>query len=362
MASTSFADSACVDADCRIRNISGFYANGDYNSITAELAMVQGELRPEEKFYLGMAYFGLFGQTRSKALQCEYRENTQDLLRLFLLDQRSKYKTIGTYGSDQEIRQVYAATRSMQELEKIDGCLESGLTIPALRLETQKFVSETLDRILMQSPPQDNLLSPEERQVYRKGQDVWDTVQRLTQLFVGKASNIESEIAKKFVEYDAAHYNIEQIKSDLSAFGQVKVINGNLSLEALANDGINKAESNVAAWRQQVDSSNATTPGHKQKFQKALQGMTPETYDSKRFQIIEEAKAMKTKLSWAESQVSTLMLDEQSPIHQVTNEASGNASAALNAMKAKWLEYGKVDIKCKTESIWYCPKSVRAPQ
>ncbi len=348
----------CAPAECewreRMDRIRGFYTEDEYDRVLNELAIVQGDYRQEEKFFAGMSYFGLMGQTRSKALQCSYRQSARIVLKNYLTGARKNFQQLGTYGSDTEIRQTYTATRVISELDKVRGCLENALTQADIELLAEQHSRDVLERIQLSLAIPDKATS-EDLALYAQGKETWKTIQGLTRQFVAKASHIETEIAKKYVEYEAARFNIEQLKTELNNFGSM-IDSANGPAFVLSRDSsLASVQKRVADAHKMIDDPEGRN-GFKQQFEKALGDLTPEKYSAIQKVKFVQAAEMVSQLSFASYEVKDLVADSNSPVRQASRMAGGNAAATATAIKKAWQDYGVTRCAAMTIKAWYCQR------
>ena len=342
------------DRLCLLQN---HYLQGHYDQVVGELAIVQGALRPEEYFYLGISFYQMMQETHSPSMRCDYRQKARDVLRNYLDKSHSDYIKTGTYGSALEMAQIYAATRIMDDTGKMTGCLENGMTAMEMELTSGKFARNILERIELKSRPGDAAADAPELKIYDQGVVMWDTIQEITRTFVSSASYLETEISKKQTQCQAATYNTGKIKESLSSMAAIDEKDGRINSITLMQDAdVQKVDEWLKGVELQLD--NPGDPlGFKQKFNKALgEDMTPEKYAQLQKEKISSAKGLVARLAFGASIVQQEVNRDSSAIGRTSQMYGGNASATLNSLRAKWREYGNQKGLCRNTNSkpWYC--------
>ncbi|WP_257450575.1 hypothetical protein [Archangium lipolyticum] len=213
---TASSDSACQGDDKRIC-YETLAAHGDYQGIIDRISLNVIGYEPIEKYFLGRAHFGLSNRTAAHSLRCFHTLRAKDLLEAFLTERNHKFETQQTFGTSDEMRYVYHATKTMDALKSITGCEESSHTATSLERYARRYAIERIQGLVYNTET-DGALGP----LFR---EKMGSFQQMMQSLVTTASQVETRYRAASIELDAGRTQLFSIRDDINAqFGAGTVI------------------------------------------------------------------------------------------------------------------------------------------
>jgi hypothetical protein len=125
-------------------------AHGRYQDVVDAIETQPIGLTPQEKYFLGAAYFGLSNRTAAQALKCVYSMRSKDFLDAFLTERQSMYRAQHSFGTSDDMKYVYQATKTLGTLKGVTGCEESSHTVSSLERYGRKYAAERIRGLFYQ--------------------------------------------------------------------------------------------------------------------------------------------------------------------------------------------------------------------
>src|SRR5262245_8889641 len=122
-------------------------ASGNYQEILDRIEPSSLGLTPQEGFFLGTAYFGLSNRTAAQSLQCLYSVRSKEHLESFLVERQNMYRSQHSFGTSDDMKYVYRATKELEALKTLKGCEESSYTIETMERFGRKYANERVRTI-----------------------------------------------------------------------------------------------------------------------------------------------------------------------------------------------------------------------
>lgn len=227
-------------------------AHGRYHEIVDIIELENIALEPQDKYFLGSAYFGLSNRAGASSVRCHDTIRAKELLEDFLAERQALYGAQHTFGTSDDMKYTYHATKLLDALKAVTGCEESSHTPASLERYGRRYTVERLKGLFYKTAEQDAL---------RDGFDA-----KLGQMndqmkgFVATASLVETRYGMNLVEIDAGRQNLFSIKDRINgAFGPNAVtvaqrpVGGDESFPSFVYD---------AAWRSQILGTIAAKTAH----------------------------------------------------------------------------------------------------
>lgn len=121
-AGTVFAQSICAptltacDLQSDMACLERHYACGEYDTIISTLFAETFDRTPDQKFYLGAAFYGRQVRERSAGAQCEMVRFARDNLTDYLGTLDAQFNETGSFGSVRQMDQIYHANQMLTDL------------------------------------------------------------------------------------------------------------------------------------------------------------------------------------------------------------------------------------------------------
>lgn len=316
-------------------------ACGEYDTVLATLFVEDAAPTPDQKYAIGAAFFGNHLRERSKGASCEMVAFGRDYLSDYLNTADTQFRSQGNFGTLREMRQIYRATQMLTDLNDVQGCPESALT--RARVQTiARAEAVRLARDIFLAPPQSVA-------------DVLGSLQQALRGFVSKASDLETGIAMRRIEIDAAAARLVTIRGLFAeVFGEVTGDGPTLSVDSGILDDL-MAQSAARMRRVEIRENG---------FRIALGGVDPEEYSNIRAETVGAAQAYLKASAFHINMIGVLMpTDPNRPFPRLEQalaaEGPGrDAREAMAQIRADWSAHGASSGLCAqagaAERVWYC--------
>lgn len=321
------------------------YACGRYDHIVHTLWTEDFDSTAVQKYFIGVSLYGMYVRSRAKSLQCEYAKGAKENLEDYLMEKEGKFHEKGTYGTVGHMNQLYHATKILNDLKGLTGCLESAFTRARMKNFAKGVALNEGKSVFL--APSDSM------------KDMLNSIILAIQGFVSKASDLETGLALRRIEIKTGERYLNNIKVIFKEiFGDVQVTPDNdvtIKTDVLA--GIEKKSSGFLREVNQQEFD----------FKRALGGVNPEEYSNIRLRNITEAYNMLKKTAFHINMVGEVMnMDKSRPFGKLwtaLNAPDGGLEIknSLSEIKKSWKNYGNESGLCERVGTgngrpqrWYC--------
>ncbi|MCP4351542.1 MAG: hypothetical protein GY795_39250 [Desulfobacterales bacterium] len=328
-----------------------FLACGKYKEIINHFSAERFKIDNKAKYYLGAAFYGLYIRNRAYSLKCEYAGAAKSHLRSFLADKTSLFNDQGNFGGADLHEQIYHATKLYDQLQTVEGCLETGLSEQDINSISETYLHKTLKSLFIGNPPSGGLGN--------KVKAKRDAIRSAIQGFISKAANIETQIGMRKLELEASRRRIDAI---IEFYGKIDE-KGN---HAFGTAKRKPAQGKIQSVKLQLDKTgrfkeaenrvNEYDPFVKKKekeFYEAMGHMNIEDYEKAQKKIVRKAKNTLFHSELLQKNIKPLVENETYKI--IKEKASGKEALSgerLEKIKNKWKDYGEKTGYCP--GAWYC--------
>ena len=330
---------------CDIRNdgecLARTYACGEYDLIIAGLFAETLAPTPDQKYYLGAAFFQRQIRERAAGAQCEMVKFAREYLADYLLDVDAEFSRSQSFGTLRQMDQIYHANRMLSDVGEIPGCPESALTRARIATLAQAEADRYARDVFILPPP--------------PALDAFGTLQLALRGVVSKASDLETGIALRQVELRSAATHllaVRQIFADI--FGPVTGSGTAIATDTTILDGLlSRTRDMLREVERQEDA-----------FAAALGGVSPEAYATIRSQTVSQAEAFLKESAFHINMIGVLLpTDPARPFWQLRArldaETPGKAAHdGLAQIRADWAAAGQRSGICAqpgaADRVWYC--------
>ncbi|WP_437725911.1 hypothetical protein [Sorangium sp. So ce861] len=277
-------------------------ARGSYQEIVDLIEVESLGLTPQERYFLGTAYFGLSNRTGADSLRCHAAVRASELLEAFLTEQQVRYREQHSFGTSDDMKYTYHATKMISALEAVRGCEESSHTPASLERYGRRYAVERLRGLFYKTSGPDAL------------RDRFDA--KMTQLgdqmkgFVATASSVETRFGLNLTEIDVGRQYLFKIKDRINGlFGAnaVKVaeqpVGGDESFPSFVYDATWKAQILGTIGAKATRFTDLLLPEKRGEIAiieaeiiGAIGGMSMEDYVSRKEQTVIELRDLSTSL------------------------------------------------------------------
>ncbi|WP_437939346.1 hypothetical protein [Sorangium sp. So ce341] len=277
-------------------------ARGSYQEIVDLIEVESLGLTPQERYFLGTAYFGLSNRTGADSLRCHAAVRASELLEAFLTEQQVRYREQHSFGTSDDMKYTYHATKMISALEAVKGCEESSHTPASLERYGRRYAVERLRGLFYKTSGPDAL------------RDRFDA--KMTQLgdqmkgFVATASSVETRFGLNLTEIDVGRQYLFKIKDRINGlFGAnaVKVaeqpVGGDESFPSFVYDATWKAQILGTIGAKATRFTDLLLPEKRGEIAVieaeiigAIGGMSMEDYVSRKEQTVIELRDLSTSL------------------------------------------------------------------
>jgi phosphopantetheine adenylyltransferase len=330
---------------------------GRYQSVVDRLAARSLGLSVEQKYFLGLANFGLSNRTDAQSLKCFYMRQAKTLLEEFLYDVETNPAENISLASQQRVDALYQASRVYTKLKAETGCAESSFSEGSIDRMARKMTHDSL-RTLMQGS-EDGTTTPTQAQNAAK--QGFDSVRLALSGIVTDSSTLES----RFVLYQT------QLKSSKEKIGDLaKVLKAGLgenSVRLIKNDqGFSSIEVDLESIKAQLDLVRAHYESQGKNplsdLENKLQSFFVSNatyYDSMNADKVKEVKDLMKKLSLYVNTIQVKSPEAQS-VHAVLSEEQPGFETPL-LIKGPIQDFFKKGMRAncsatRAEDYWYCDK------
>ena len=326
------ADMACLERH---------YACGEYDTIISTLFAETFDRTPDQKFYLGAAFYGRQVRERSAGAQCEMVKFARDNLTDYLGTLDAQFTESGSFGSVRQMDQIYHANQMLTDLGDITGCPESALTRARIATVAQSEAAGYARAVFLNPPSE--------------ARDAFDTLLLSLRSFVSRASDLETGIALRRVEISSATTHLGAIRAVFAeVFGPVTGTGTTIAINTAILDGL---LAKTAAMLRSVEIEEAA-------FAAALGGVSAEEYAGIRAQTVSDAEAFRKQSAFHINMIGVLLpTDPARSFWQLADDlAAENAGKSafddLQQIREDWAAHGTATGICAQPSasdrIWYC--------
>lgn len=283
---------------------------------------------PAQHYFMGAAYHDLFVRSRAKALQCEYLYAARAELGSFLDSAQETYTKESTFGTAAEMRNVYHASKILEETKRVPGCVESGIPLRDLPALGRRYAEERLDTLFLNDEGTDALTRHAVEEIAK--------VRSTAQDVISKASAIETGIGLREEETALVSSHLDRVAE--TTFTEAE---------------LTKARTFVTGLKTTVDQRAAD-------LKKALE-FTPEEYEGERRKAVAEARKTVVGLD-----ATALLLqdtfpatDRAKPFWRLRELTTTAGPASLGGALATIAKQWKAKPLCSTANAaayWYCQK------
>ena len=314
------------------------YACGHYELVVGALYAETYAPTPTQRFFLGAALYGLHNQTRAKSLKCEFALSAKDTLSSYLGDKQARLEGQGDVGSATEITQIYQAAKMVEDLGKIEGCVESAVTRASL-IRLARGESLTLVKSAFLNPPPNV-----------KAQ--MDTIFSVLRRVVSQVSDIETSLAMRVVEIQSGKRYRDNVVMGMSAlFGPVSGSGDQLSVSTAV---IAALSLKTLAWADRLAQQ-------RERFRQALGGISMGEYSDIRLRTLQSADGfLKESAIYINTGGRLAAADKSDGLSRFQAGLSALESpvmAAKRQISTTWRDYGNAKGYCATplaERRWFC--------
>lgn len=326
-----------TDGECLART----YACGEYDTIIAGLFAETLAPTPDQKYYLGAAFFQRQIRERAAGAQCEMVKFAREYLADYLIDVDAEFSRSQSFGTLRQMDQIYHANRMLTDVGEVPGCPESALTRARIASVAQAEADSYARDVFILPPPE--------------ALDAFGTLQLALRGVVSKASDLETGIALRQVELRSAATHllaIRQIFTDI--FGPVTGSGTAVVADTAILDGLlTRTRDMLREVQRQEDA-----------FAAALGGVSPEAYANIRAQTVSQAEAFLKESAFHINMIGVLLpTDPARPFWQLRDALDADtpgkiAHDHLAQIRADWAAAGARSGICAqagaADRVWYC--------
>jgi hypothetical protein len=326
------SDTACLERH---------YACGEYDTIISTLFAETFDRTPDQKFYLGAAFYGRQVRERSAGAQCEMVKFARDNLTDYLATLDAQFTETGSFGSVRQMDQIYHANQILADLGDITGCPESALTRARIATVAQSEAVRYARAVFLNPPSE--------------AREAFDSLLLSLRSFVSRASDLETGIALRRVEISSATTHLGAIRDVFAqVFGPVSGTGATIAINTAILDGL---QTKTTAMLRNVEIEEAS-------FAAALGGISAEEYASIRATTVSNAEAFLKESAFHINMIGMLLpTDPARPFWQLAKdlaaESAGKAAFDdLRQIREDWAAHGVATGICAQPGaagrVWYC--------
>ncbi len=316
-------------------------ACGEYDTIIATLFAEDVAPSLDQKFALGAAYFGNHVRARATGVQCRAVVKGREWLRDYLGTVDTEFRQSASFGTLAQMRQIYHATQMLGELDQVGGCPESALTRARVQAIAAAEATQ-FARAIFLTPPD-------------AVADVMGTLNIALRTFVSQASDLETGIALRRIEIEAAGRVLGNVRGLFDeVFGGVSGEGAALRVDSAVLEQL------MADGRPRL----RRVENREDAFRVALGGFGPADYAEVRTETVRTAQGFLKESAFHINMIGVLMpTDPARPFPQLEGilgaDSPANAARdALSLIRADWRALGDANGNCMlpnaTERVWYC--------
>jgi hypothetical protein len=317
------------------------YACGEYDTIISTLFAETFDRTPDQKFYLGAAFYGRQVRERSAGAQCEMVKFARDNLTDYLGTLDQQFTESGSFGTVRQMDQIYHANQMMADLAEITGCPESALTRARIAAVAQSEAARYARAVFLTPPTE--------------AREAFDSLLLSLRSFVSRASDLETGIALRRVEISSAITHLGAIRGVFATvFGPVSGVGTTIAINTAILDGL---LTRTAGMLRNVEIEEAA-------FAAALGGVSAEEYAGIRATTVSNAEAFLKQSAFHINMIGVLLpTDPARPFWQLAEDlAAENAGKAafddLQQVREDWTAHGAATGICAqpgaADRVWYC--------
>ncbi|WP_437318553.1 hypothetical protein [Sorangium sp. So ce385] len=277
-------------------------ARGSYQEIVDLIEVESLGLTPQERYFLGTAYFGLSNRTGADSLRCHAAIRASELLEAFLTEQQVRYREQHSFGTSDDMKYTYHATKMISALEAVKGCEESSHTPASLERYGRRYAVERLRGLFYKTSGPDALRNRFDAKMTQLGDQMRG--------FVATASSVETRFGLNLTEIDVGRQYLFKIKDRINGlFGAsaVKVaeqpVGGDESFPSFVYDATWKAQILGTIGAKATRFTDLLLPEKRGEIAVieaeiigAIGGMSMEDYVSRKEQTVIELRDLSTSL------------------------------------------------------------------
>lgn len=325
-------DAACLEKT---------FACGEYDTVIRTLFAEDIAPTNDQKYFVGASFFGKQIRERSAGLRCEMIKQAREYLGDYLSASELAFGETGSFGTVRQMDQLYHATQMMEELGEAGTCPDSALT---------RATIQTVARVEATRYAKDVFLAPPD-----EARAAFDTLVLSLRSFVSRASDLETGIALRRVEIDAADFQLAGIRTDMMEFfGQVTGAGANLAVDTSVLDALEVSTARMLR----------ETEVHEEEFREALGGVSVEEYADIRADTVADANDFLKESALHINMIGVLLPTD--PTRSFWRlDAAVNAPGAgkqafddLAQIHADWSAFGQASQFCAipgaADRLWYC--------
>jgi hypothetical protein len=342
--SNYLASCSSLDSD---ECLTKYHACGQYDAIIQHFAAEDSSGGAVARYFKGVSYHGLYVRNRAKSLQCQFAKSARTELAAYLYIMKDKGLT-----DPVDFDRVYLASKIIDSLRTVSGCLENGVTEDEIRFRVADYADKRLKSLFIGGSSNDAL-----------GVAIQNTKSNLQTTisgFVTKAVKLETQVEMRRTALVASQERLGLIaKAFEDNLGTIQVtsnergdVNG-LGLKVDSSRGLVQAQIKSGAWREKVESIE-------RQLLAAFDGVNVNDYEKARQNFVirgrytsEEATSnlnLNTKITQT-APLAAIKAEIQSPLDQ-------NGPAATIARIEKSLrESANGSAECAFYSPWFCQES-----
>lgn len=316
-------------------------ACGEYDTIIATLFAEDVAPKLDQKFALGAAYFGNHVRARATGVQCRAVVKGREWLRDYLGSVDTEFRQSASFGTLAQMRQIYHATQMLGELDQVGGCPESALTRARVQAIAAAEATQ-FARAIFLTPPD-------------AVADVMGTLNIALRTFVSQASDLETGIALRRIEIEAAGRVLGNVRGLFDeVFGGVSGEGAGLRVDSAVLDQL------MADGRARL----RRVENREDAFRVALGGFGPADYAEVRTETVRKAQGFLKESAFHINMIGVLMpTDPARPFPQLEGVLGADSPAnaareALSVIRLDWRALGDANGNCAlpnaTERVWYC--------
>ena len=308
-------------------------------------------LKPSQRYFVALAYYARATETASKGIHCAAIASARDSLDSYLYAVQDRYRTLGTYGSEEEMKATYHAARLREQLKGEPECLESGHTVTSLRRYVRQTAAQRIQDLFFGIPGDDGL--------DQMLASVWSTLQGAMGEFVTRAAETEALVQKTRAKLETARDAMLGPGGTLEHLGTLAGVTVDSAGQVHWNQ--TKLEE-TRLWVQSTIAAPIAVEAAK--FKVATDNMTPEEFGRARDEVSRAARGALGHMTWGTNHLIVSYTTAPSGFTRARTAVFGGTGAVtvpantLYSIHNLWHQYGKRPgssiCAAPTGTPWFC--------
>ncbi len=341
-------------------------ARGNYQEIVDLIEVESLGLTPQERYFLGTAYFGLSNRTGADSLRCHAAVRASELLEAFLTEQQVLYREQHSFGTSDDMKYSYHATKMMAALKSVKGCEDSSHTPASLERYGRRYAVERLRGLFYTTSGPDALRDGFGEKMTQLGDQM--------KAFVATASSVETRYGLNLTEVDVGRQYLFGIRDRINGlFGAdaVKVaeqpVGGDESFPSFVYDATWKSQILGTIGAKKTHFTDLISPEKRGEIAvieaeiiAAIGGMSMEDYVSRKERTVIELRDVSTSLILATNFWTAMEAPEQTgraALNDALSKPNRDELARTAAhVETLWQE-GMARYCNASRPAWYCRRT-----